>query len=79
MLPCVCFPLNRKVSPDEYEAIAGSWRRGWVLTLSTIRPTSLRAFMYYLSTSKDGEYVFQYSDGPIMDADAVLDELPTGA
>lgn len=72
----ICFPLNRKVSPDEYEAIArvvASWLGIDAFDDTTYQPTRL---MYYPSTSKDGEYVFQYSDGPVMDADAVLAELP---
>lgn len=72
----VCFPLSRKVSPDEYEAIArvvASWLGIDAFDDTTYQPTRL---MYYPSTSKDGEYVFNYSDAPIMDADAVLAELP---
>lgn len=72
----ICFPLNRKVSPDEYEAIArvvASWLGIDSFDDTTYQPTRL---MYYPSTSKDAEFVFQYSDGNIMDADAVLAELP---
>lgn len=72
----IVFPLNRKVSPDEYEAIArvvASWLGIDAFDDTTYQPTRL---MYYPSTSKDGEFVFHYVDGPIMDADAVLDELP---
>lgn len=72
----ICFPLSRKVSPDEYEAIArvvASWLGIDAFDDTTYQPTRL---MYYPSTSKDGEFIFNYSDGPIMDADAVLAELP---
>lgn len=72
----IVFPLNRKVSPDEYEAIArvvASWLGIDAFDDTTYQPTRL---MYYPSTSKDGEFVFHYVDGPIMDADAVLAELP---
>lgn len=72
----ICFPLNRKVSPDEYEAIArvvASWLGIDAFDDTTYQPTRL---MYYPSTSKDGEFIFNYSDGPFMDADAVLAELP---
>jgi len=72
----ICFPLSRRVSPDEYEAIArvvASWLGIDAFDDTTYQPTRL---MYYPSTSKDGEYVFNYSDAPIMDADAVLAELP---
>lgn len=72
----IVFPLNRKVSPDEYEAIArvvASWLGIDDFDDTTYQPTRL---MYYPSTSKDGEFIFNYSDGPIMDADEVLAELP---
>lgn len=71
----IVFPLSRKVSPDEYEAIArvvASWTNIDAFDDTTYQPTRL---MYYPSTSKDGEYVFNYVDGPIMDADEVLAEL----
>lgn len=72
----IVFPLNRKVSPDEYEAIArvvAGWLGIDYFDDTTYQPTRL---MYYPSTPRDGEFVFNYSDGPIMDADAVLAELP---
>lgn len=72
----IVFPLNRKVSPDEYEAIArvvASWLDIDAFDDTTYQPTRL---MYYPSTSKDGEFVFNYIDAPTMDADAVLAELP---
>lgn len=72
----IVFPLNRRVSPDEYEAIArvvASWLGIDAFDDTTYQPTRL---MYYPSTSRDSEFVFHYVDGPIMDADAVLAELP---
>lgn len=70
------FPLSRPVSPDEYEAIArqvASW-----IGIDNFDDTTFQAprLMYYPSTPRDGEFIFQYCDGPIMDADAVLAELP---
>lgn len=72
----VCFPLSRKVTPDEYEAIArvvASWLGIDAFDDTTYQPTRL---MYYPSTSRDGEFVFHSADGQIMDADAALAELP---
>lgn len=72
----ICFPLSRKVGPDEYEAIArvvASWLGIDSFDDTTYQPVRL---MYYPSTSKDGEFIFNYVDGPIMDADEVLAELP---
>lgn len=72
----IAFPLNRKVNPDEYEAIArvvASWLGIDAFDDTTYQPVRL---MYYPSTSRDGEYLFNYVDAPALDADAVLAELP---
>lgn len=72
----IAFPLNRKVNPDEYEAIArvvASWLDIDAFDDTTYQPVRL---MYYPSTSRDGEYLFNYVDAPALDADAVLAELP---
>jgi len=71
----IVFPLDRPVSPDEYECIArvvASWINIEVFDDTTYQPTRL---MYYPSTAKDGEYFFAFTDAPIMSADAVLGEL----
>lgn len=72
----ILFPLDRKVSPDEYEAIArvvASWLGIDYFDDTTYQPARL---MYYPSSSKDGEYLYDYTDAPFMDADEVLAELP---
>lgn len=72
----IIIPLNRRVSPEEYEAIAriiASWLGIDCFDDTTYQPTRL---MYYPSTSKDGEFVFQYNDDHILNADEVLAELP---
>ena len=71
----IVFPLDRKVSPDEYEALARQIADCIGIDHfddSTFQPTRL---MYYPSTAKDGEFVFNYADAPIMDADFWLDTL----
>jgi putative DNA primase/helicase len=65
-------PLNREVMPDEYIAIAryiaGS------IGIECFDPTTYQPerLMYWPSTSKDAEFVFEYQDGPWIDADAIL-------
>lgn len=65
-------PIDRQVVPDEYVAIA----RRVASTLgieyfddTTYQPERL---MYWPSTSKDGEFVFEYQDGPWLCADDIL-------
>lgn len=71
----IVFPLDRPVSPDEYECIArvvASWLDIDVFDDTTYQPTRL---MYYPSTSKNGEFLSNISQGPFICADDVLAEL----
>lgn len=71
----IVFPLDRPVTPDEYEAIArqvAKWLGIDKFDDTTYQPTRL---MYYPSTSKDGEFLTDVLDAPIMCADEVLAEL----
>lgn len=75
----IVFPLDREVSPDEYEAISrqvASWLGMDLFDDTTYQPTRL---MYYPSTSKDGEYIFDINDAPIMCADEVLGDMENPA
>ncbi len=68
----IIIPLARTVTPDEYAAI--SRRLADNLTLTRFDPTTFEAarLMYWPSTPEDGEYLFQHSDAPFVDPDAVL-------
>lgn len=65
-------PLARTVSPDEYQAIGR--RVAATLGIDQFDDTSYQPqrMMYWPSASRDGEYIFQYHDGPFLDPDAVL-------
>ena len=65
-------PLSRNVSPDEYQAIGR--RVAATLGIDQFDDTSYQPqrVMYWPSASRDGEFVFQYHDGPFLDPDAVL-------
>lgn len=68
----IIIPLSRTVNPDEYAAISRRLADNLTLTRfdsTTFEPARL---MYWPSTPEDGEYVFQYSDAPFIDPDAVL-------
>ncbi|WP_303015390.1 virulence-associated E family protein [Holdemania massiliensis] len=69
-------PLAREVSAEEYEAIAR-----WVakeLGIDQFDDTTYQAsrLMYWPSTSKDGEFIFNQQDGPFLDPDVVLANYP---
>ncbi len=65
-------PLNRKVSPDEYEPIGR--RIAQRIDIEAMDPTTYEAsrFMYWPSHSKDGEYIKEISEGSLLDVDAIL-------
>ena len=69
-------PLDRPVSPDEYEAIARKVAEHIGIDYfddSTFQPSRL---MFWPSHSSDVEPFFKYRDEPFMSADAVLAEYP---
>lgn len=65
-------PLSRNVSPDEYEAIGRRVAADLGIDQfddSTYQP---QRCMFWPSTSKDAEFLFEYIDGPVLDPDEVL-------
>jgi predicted P-loop ATPase len=68
----IVLPLLRPVMCDEYEAICR--RIAGELGIEMFDHTGYQPYrlMYWPSTSKDGEYLFEYQDGPWLDPDAVL-------
>lgn len=65
-------PLDRPVFSDEYIAIAR--KIAGVLDIEVFDPTTFQPerLMYWPSTSKDGEYIFEYQDEPWLSADEIL-------
>lgn len=67
-------PLDREVTPDEYEAIARKLAEEIGIEYfddTTYQPSRL---MYWGSVSADGEYIFTYEDLPWLKADQVLEQ-----
>ena len=65
-------PLDRHVACDEYTAIAR--RIAGQLGIAKFDPTTYQParLMYWPSTAKDGEFIFEYQDDPWLCADEVL-------
>lgn len=65
-------PLDKDVPADQYEAIAR--RVAGDFDIEVFDPTTFQAerLMHFPSCSIDGEYVFEYQDGPLLDAEEVL-------
>ncbi|MBR2215987.1 MAG: virulence-associated E family protein [Selenomonadaceae bacterium] len=67
-------PLDRTVTPDEYQAISRKIAEDFGIDNfddTTYQPHRL---MYWPSTSIDGDYFFRWQDGPWLPADKVLEE-----
>jgi hypothetical protein len=65
-------PLNKPVTPDQYQAI--SRRIAGILGIEIFDYTTFEPhrLMYWPSTSKDGEYVFEEQQGKCVNADKIL-------
>lgn len=68
----IVLPLDRPVSPDEYEAIARML--GSMVNIEDFDPTTFQPsrFMYWPSTAADGEYVFEHQEADVCVADEIL-------
>lgn len=72
----VLIPLDRPVTPDEYEAIARKLADRIGIDYfddTTYQPSRL---MYWPSVSRDGDFLFDYYDLPWVCADSILAEYP---
>lgn len=72
----VLIPLDRPVTPEEYEAISRKLADDIGMDYfddTTYQPSRL---MYWASVSADGEYIFRYCDDPWISADEVLNRYP---
>ena len=72
----VLIPLDREVSPDEYEAI--SRKIAEEIGIDYFDDTTYQAsrLMYWPSVSSDGSYFYNYLDYPFLRADNVLKKYP---
>lgn len=68
----IIIPLKRKVTPDEYQAVAR--KAAEKIGMQAMDPTTFEPerLMHFPSTPSNGTYIFKYNDGPILDPDKVL-------
>ena len=65
-------PANRQITPAEYEPVCRYWTAKIGIELFDHTTYQLPRLFYWPSTSRDGEYIFEYQDGPAFDVDEVL-------
>lgn len=68
----LCIPFDRHVTPQEYEPICRRIAYNVGIELFDITTYQLPRLFYFPSTAKNGEFVFEYQDGPCLNADEVL-------
>lgn len=66
------FPLSRQVRPDEYEPLCRMIASKLNIEVFDDTTYQLARLFYYPSTSRDGEYVFEYQDGKACNVDEFL-------
>lgn len=66
-------PLARTVSPDEYGAISRMLAQDIGIDYCDDTTYDPGRLMYWASCSIDAEYIFRYSDAPLLDPDEVLE------
>lgn len=66
------FPLSRQVRPDEYEPMCRKIAEKLGIDLFDGTTYQLARLFYYPSTSKDGQFVFEFQDGEACDPDEFL-------
>lgn len=65
-------PANRQMTPAEYEPVCRYWTSRIGIELFDHTTYQLPRLFYWPSTSRDGDYFFDYQDGPAFDVDEVL-------
>lgn len=68
----VVIPLDRTVPPDEYEPIGRKIAECIGMEYCDVSTFEAWRLMYWPSCCSDAEYVFEYSDQPLANADAML-------
>ncbi len=66
------FPLSRQVRPDEYEPLCRMIASKLNIEVFDDTTYQLARLFYYPSTSRDGDFFFDYQDGKACDVDAFL-------
>ena len=65
-------PLDREVDVDEYEPIARLVAKDFGIEQFDVTTYEASRLMYWPSTSKDGEFIFERQDGEFLSADETL-------
>lgn len=66
------FPLSRQVRPDEYEPLCRMLASKIGIEVFDDTTYQLARLFYYPSTSRDGDFVFEYQDGEACNVDEFL-------
>ena len=70
------FPLSRSVSPEEFVPLTRLQAKAVGIDMCDPSTAQAARLMYWPSTSKDGDYYFKWSDGDLLNPDALLKSIP---
>lgn len=65
-------PADRQMTPAEYEPVCRYWTSRLGIEMFDHTTYQLARLFYWGSVSRDGEYLFEYQDGPTFSVDDVL-------
>lgn len=65
-------PSDRQMTPAEYEPVCRYWTSRLGIEMFDHTTYQLARLFYWGSVSRDGEYLFEYQDGPAFSVDDVL-------
>lgn len=65
-------PADRQMTPAEYEPVCRYWTARLGIEMFDHTTYQLARLFYWGSVSRDGEYLFEYQDGPAFSVDDVL-------
>lgn len=65
-------PLSREISADEYPAVGRMVAKDIGMELFDDTTYQAERLMYFPSTSADGDYIFEFQDGPLLEPDTIL-------
>lgn len=65
-------PADRQMTPAEYEPVCRYWTSRLGIEMFDHTTYQLARLFYWGSVSRDGEYLFEYQDGPAFSVDDVL-------
>jgi putative DNA primase/helicase len=73
----IIIPLTRDINPDEFTAISRLYAAAWGIEQFDPCSYQIQQLMYWPTTPKNGEFIFEVIEGDWLDPDAFLQNYPS--